>query len=166
MTYIFTDHLHKYAVWTASRASQRAFTTTANIKAAIEKTELKSLITKEGDFTSEEFDDFHRKTAESIIQYLTEKGIMTSYGRAAKIIAIYLKTAIVIRESGQGALAKILHPPIDNILLTNLHQKMKNLELKGIKWTRLTEIEYFELIEKLRSLKLDNFWELEEYWTL
>jgi hypothetical protein len=166
MTYSFTDHLHTYAVWTAARASQRAFTTTANIKGAIDKTELKNLITEERDFTLVQFDEFHKQTAKIIIDYLNEKEIITTYGRAAKIIAIYLKTAIVIRNSGQGSLAKILHPPIDRILLTNLNKKIKSLELKEIKWTQLTETDYFEIIEKLRTLKKDYFWELEEYWTV
>ncbi len=111
------------------------------------------------------WDKFHRKTGRTIIRQLKRKGIETTYGRAAKIIAVYIKTAIIIRDSGKSALAKIAHPPIDNILLTNLNKTNKNLGLSGIKWTLLTEKEYFGVITKLRTLNLKYFWELEKHWT-
>ncbi len=165
MNYTFNDHLHNFAVWTAARASQRGFTKTENIKSAIDATELIELINKKGQTNIEDFDNFHRKTARIIIRQLKRKGIETTYGRAAKIIAVYIKTAIVIRDSGKSALAKIAHPPIDNILLTNLNKTNKNLGLSGIKWTLLTEKEYFGVITKLRTLNLKYFWELEKHWT-
>jgi len=165
MNYTFTDHLHNYAVWTAARASQRGFTTTENIKSAIEKTGLKRLINKKGQTSIEDFDNFHRQTGKTIIRHMKSKGIDTTFGRAAKIIAVYLKTAIVVRDSGKSALAKIAHPPIDNILLTSLHKTYKDLDLSVVKWTQLTEKEYFDLIDKLRTLDFDNFWELEKHWT-
>jgi hypothetical protein len=34
----------------------------------------------------------------------------------AKIIAIYLKTAVIIPNSGQGIVSKVAHSPIDAIL--------------------------------------------------
>jgi hypothetical protein len=34
--YTFNDHRHNYAVWTAARAVSRNFTSTANVKLAIE----------------------------------------------------------------------------------------------------------------------------------
>ena len=165
MSYSFIDHIHNYSVWTAARASQRGFTTTKNIKLAIEKTGLKELISPKVQLTPMQFDRFHRKTANIIIDHLKEKGVTTTYGRAAKIIAIYLKTAIVIRDSGESPLAKIIHPPIDSILLTNLHRKYDELGLSGIRWTKLTEEKYFDLIEKLRTLNFNYFWKLEQYWT-
>jgi len=165
MNYTFTDHLHNYAVWTAARASQRGFTTTENIKYAIEATGLIGLINKKSRLSIKGFDDFHQKTARIIIRQLKKKGIDTTYGRAAKLIAVYIKTAIVVRDSGKSILAKIAHPPIDNILLTSLNKTNKNLGLSGIKWTQLTEKEYFKLIDKLRTLNLEYFWELERYWT-
>jgi len=70
----------------------------------------------------------------------------------------------VIRDSGESDLAKMIHPPIDNILLTNLNRTNKELGLKGIKWTQLTENGYFNLIDKLRTLFPNNFWQLEQYW--
>ena len=39
--YDIQEHIHRYAVWTAARASQRNFTTTANIRRAIEESGLR-----------------------------------------------------------------------------------------------------------------------------
>ncbi|MBK6447178.1 MAG: hypothetical protein IPF81_18330 [Bacteroidetes bacterium] len=41
--YSFAEHVHRFAVWTAARAVQRNFTTTENIRKAIEQTELQNL---------------------------------------------------------------------------------------------------------------------------
>lgn len=169
MPYTFIDHLHNYAIWAAARAVQRNFTDTKNIKSAIEETELKGLIDLKGAFTVERFDNFHRITANKIIQHLKsiDKKLenKASYGRAAKIIAIYIKTIIVIRDSGLSNLAKIAHPPIDRILLTNVHKEYKGLGFNNINWTQLAEDEYFDLISKLRTLTFVYFWELERYWS-
>ncbi|MDA3860859.1 MAG: hypothetical protein PF445_06505 [Melioribacteraceae bacterium] len=168
MNYIFSEHLHNYAVWTAARASQRGWKNakTPLIKAAIDNSDLKILQTLKEINSPEKFDKFHRETAKKIIENLALRDIKTSYGRAAKIIAIYLKTSIIISDLGEGVFSKIIHPPIDDILLKNLNKANKNLGLKGIKWTKLTEKDYFEIIKKLRTLEFENFWELEKYWIL
>lgn len=163
--YSFNEHLHNYSVWTSARAVQRGFTTTKNIKEAIENTELQQFAELRKCNNSDEFDMFHKKTAINLINNLKEKGIETTYGRAAKIIAIYLKTCIVIRDSGISEFSKIIHPPIDNILLTNLSNEYKHLDIINIRWTQLNEIKYFELIAKLRSLQYEYFWEIEKFWT-
>jgi len=169
MTYTFTDHLHNYAVWTVARAVQRNFTNTKNIKAAIEASDLRSLIDNKKTFTIKNFDDFHRMTSHKIIRKLKslDKGLnnKATYGRAAKIIAIYIKTIIVIRDSGLSNLAKIAHPPIDRILLSNTHKVYRDFGLDKINWTQLNENKYFELIDKLRTINLDYFWQLEKYWS-
>jgi hypothetical protein len=169
MTYTFNEHLHNYAVWAAARAVARNFTNTANVKSAIEKTELRSLLDSNEKFTIASFDQFHRETSGKIIAHLkfidNELEKKATYGRAAKIIAIYIKTAIVIRDSGMSNLARIAHPPIDRILLTNANEKHKNLGLTTDNWTQLSEGKYFELIKKLRTIELEYFWELERYWS-
>jgi hypothetical protein len=161
MIYTIKDHIHNYAIWTAARAVQRGFAKTEIIKTAIEATRLKSLIDNNEFFTKEQFDEFHRKTAHQILDSLAKHNEKISkkatYGRAAKIIAIYIKTAVIIRDS-QCILSRLAHPPIDSILL-------QNLDIKGITWTRLSEDEYFNLIYKLRALNFEYFWELEKYWS-
>lgn len=161
-SYSFSEHLHRYAVWTAARAVQRGLTSTKNIQTAIEKTDLNKFLDFELEMSELNFDIFHRETANKLIESL--KGYNLTYGQAAKIIAIYLKTAVIIRTSGKSDLARIIHPPIDNILLTNIDKEHKNLGLKNIKWTQLSEYEYFEVINDIKSLNLDYLWEIERYW--
>ena len=88
----------------------------------------------------------------------------TSYGRAAKIIAVYIKTIATIRD-GKSNLARVAHPPIDRILLTNLHKEYPHLETNKINWTQLNEQKYFKLIDELRAINVEYFWELERYWS-
>lgn len=165
-SYTITDHIYNYAVWIAARAVQRNFTSTKFIKSAIEYAGLKKIIDNNELSTPEQFDNFHRKTANEIIKYLRDKNIKTTYGQASKIIAIYIKTAVIIRNSGSSELARIAHPPIDSILLKKLNEKYKNLELNNYRWTQLTETKYFEIINKLRTLEFSYFWEIEKYWML
>lgn len=166
MQYTFSDHLHNYAVWTAARAVQRKFTTTSNIKSAIEASRLRDFAESLHEVMSaEEFDTFHREMAHSMIGFLNGIKVKTSYGQAAKIIAIYLKTSVIIRESGAGTLSRMAHPPIDNILLSRLNKVYPTLVASKIRWTQLDESEYFQLIEKLRKINFDFFWEIEKYWS-
>lgn len=163
MTYTIIDHLHNFAVWTAARAVQRNFTTTGNIATAVEKVKLKELISKEIR-SEEQFDNFHHKTANEIISCFEDQGILASYGQAAKIIAIYIKTAFVIKDSGLSIIAKVAHPPIDSKLLNNLNRQHPELKVNNVKWTQLNEEDYFILINSLRKINFEYFWELEKYW--
>jgi hypothetical protein len=176
---LFSTYLHEFAVWTSARAVQRNFTTTKIIKQAIENAGIREFAK---DFQScsmseSSFDEKHTELANKLIDSFNnlallenlkiEKEGKITYGRMAKIIAIYLKTSVVIPNQGKGELTKVLHPPIDAILLKALHKKpeSQSLKLNKITWTKLNESEYFELINKLRkTFILDYFWELEQYW--
>lgn len=94
--YNFYTHLHNYAVWTAARAAQRGFTTTQNISNAIDGTDLAKVAKEKPDYSPGEFDLFHKTTAKRLIDAFKQmKAPEASYGRVAKIISIYLKTALV-----------------------------------------------------------------------
>lgn len=164
--YNFNQHKHNYALWTAARAVQRGFTTTGNIKIAIEKSDLRQFSEDTSSCSSEQFERFHRMCSHQLISAFSEINLPdVSYGRAAKIISIYLKTSVVLSNKGECDRSNIIHPPIDSILLNN----MSNIEglkyLKTIRWTQLDENGYWELINKIKShfKKLD--WTLEEFWT-
>ena len=164
MKYTFNDHLHNYAVWTAARAVQRSFVKTAIIKEAIENSGLPAVISRNDITTSDEFDNFHDRCCREILNFFIKHSIKgASYGRAAKIVSIYIKTSIVIRDSGKSRLAIIAHPPIDNILLKNLDKKMKK-GFSKLRWTQLDRQAYLGLIEELRVITPGEFWKLEQYW--
>lgn len=104
---------------------------------------------------------------------LAEKGIANvTYGRAAKLVAVYLKSMIVLGPDGPSSLASIAHPPIDRILLRNLASSDVTSPHKSnwrtTTWTTLDEQSYYALISQLRGVlaKSEPFWKLEKYWTV
>ena len=164
--YTFTQHVHNYAVWTAARAVSRNFTTTALVKNAIEVSDLQSFVTSSAPISHEEFDRLHRVWANQLISELkkTTEG-KASYGRAAKIISIYLKTAVVLCNKGECKKSAVIHPPIDAILLNNLASNCAMPELKNEPWTTLDELKYWALVQKLRTTLPKFDWTLEFYWS-
>ena len=163
--YPFKDHVHNYSVWTSARAVQRKFTNTQNIKYAIENSRLRDFSEIRRCDSAKDFEEFHRDCAHEIINSFDElKVANATYGRAAKIIAIYLKTASIIPLEGQGNFSQLIHPPIDRILLTNLSRKNKIKKLCERGWTSLNENEYWTLCERIELEGFALNWKLEEYW--
>lgn len=164
-TYSFSEHIHRYAVWTAARAVQRNFTTTENIQRAINASDLKSFAEKPIE-DPEAFEKWHRENANLLISNLGGEEIC-SYGRAAKIISIYLKTSVGIRLPLDHQVQSVLHPPIDRILLQSLGSEPRFdglTKLKIVNWTQLEEDPYWDLVALIRS-KVGYFdWRLEEFW--
>ncbi len=165
MIFDFNEHKHRFAVWTAARSVQRSFTNNKNIKEAINFTSIKSFSESNEIISSDQFDELQKEWCKAIIKSLEEKNISCSYGRASKIIAIYLKTSVILLNHGQGNKSQVIHPPIDRILLTNLsnnYHDLKSFNQKG--WTNFEENDYWNLIENLKK-KFGSFdWRLEEYW--
>jgi hypothetical protein len=163
MDYNFKEHKHRYGVWTAARAVQRSFTTTTNISFAINKTSLRFFAEMSQILDQETFDKQHKEWSQSIIETFKSIPIECSYGRAAKIIAIYLKTSYVI-ASEDAPMNRIIHPPIDGILLASLSTIDNLLDFKSIRWTKLDETAYWKLVDRIR-LQIKSFdWQLESHW--
>ncbi|MCX2982888.1 hypothetical protein EYC98_18660 [Halieaceae bacterium IMCC14734] len=106
------------------------------------------------------------------ILHLTKMNVQNaSYGRAAKLVNVYLKTMVVLIDPS-GEPAKLIYPPIDRILLQSLAAKSDADEetkkfFRRIKWTQLDEPEYFEVVGILRTLNGDRpFWIIEEHWNV
>lgn len=163
--YTFDQHRHNYATWTASRAVQRNFTTTTKIKYAIEQSSLQHFAQDDNEVSVEQFAALHQRWAERIISALEAEGVQrVSYGRAAKIISIYLKTSVILCNKGQCHRSSVIHPPIDGILLRNLSILPGLSDLKSTKWTQLKKDEYWKLAERLRNHFGSFDWRLEHYW--
>jgi hypothetical protein len=163
--YDFNEHKHRYAVWTAARAVQRSFTNTANIKHAIEGTTLRQFAESNKPVIQDQFDKLHREWCNAIINHFSSSEIECSYGRAAKIVAIYLKTSVIHPNLGEGAICSVIHPPIDSILLTSLSQGKDSLkDLCKKRWTGFREVAYWDLVHRLRNEYKGFDWRLEEYW--
>ena len=166
--YTFEQHIHNYAVWTAARASQRGFTTTRKIKTAIESTSLQQFVKKSPNVNSSKFESLHRQWAKELMVSLKKQKVnstLITYGRVAKIIAIYLKTSVIIRDNASKKLCSIIHPPIDFIFLKNISKQSALKDLKNHKWTKLNEKQYWDICNRIKN-EFNYFnWRLEEYWS-
>ncbi len=171
-TYTIDDHKHRFAVWTGARAVQRGFTTVKNIRNVIEACNLRRAITDvyRPDLNAKEYDTWHKNICKNIIAEFDKIHVTNAtYGRAAKIVAIYIKTTVVIGGYHLSALARVAHPPIDSILLKNISKSHTSLEGITMKpWTKLDEEDYFDLLAKLRGVLSTHepLWRIEKYWTI
>ena len=131
--YTFNEHKHRYALWTAARAVQRSFTTTEVICKAIEQTSLRPFAESSETIHPEQFDKLHDAWCTQLMEAIPEP--KCSYGRAAKMIAIYLKTAVILPRQGEGSTCEVIHPPIDRVLLSALSKVDGLQSLRKHNWT-------------------------------
>ena len=174
--YGIVTHRHRFALWAAARAAQRGFSggTLRNLSDALEQCGVCGLIRAPSALATraEAFEELHRQWCTSICDSLRKRGAQgVTYGRAAKLVAIYLKTMVIISGSEGSELARAIHPPVDNILLTRLAgaaevQSRHKSAWRGTKWTQLDARRYYALIAQLRTaLPEQPFWMCEKYWT-
>lgn len=172
MAYSLDEHRHRFAAWAAARAAQRAFASVPELVAALEASglpeRLRSTEWPNWPGSREAFDQFHRETCRRIVAHLEPTHPDASYGRAAKLMAVYLKALVVCGGHAEHPLASVAHPPIDRILLQNLAKTPRLSSCGDIGWTQLSEEDYFNLIGLLRDegLAAPRFWEVEEAWTV
>lgn len=173
-TYSLFTHRHNFAVWAAARASQRRFTNVSTLKAALEASELPLAVQDRSKWpvSADQFDFFHRLYCNRITDHLRSANVANVfYGRAAKLVAVYLKSMVVVSDHVGLAFAAIIHPPVDRTLLQNLARDRRFTQQfrrhwRTVNWTSLSETEYFVLIEEFRRNELHKpaFWMIERYW--
>ena len=175
MPYNLFQHKHNFSVWAGARASQRGFTNVENLKNALEQCGVVEYLRNNNLYVeTKAFNALHEQWCDSIVNYLTQRKIeKVTFGRAAKLLAVYLKSMIVVGGHADSLLAKVAHPPIDRILLKNLSKsKVINpsvkTKLQNINWTELNKKDYYILVRQLKScLNSDEpFWHIEKYWTV
>lgn len=169
-------HRHHFAVWAAARAAQRGFTTVGKLKAALEVCGVVEFLGQPGagETGSEQFERLHREWCAAVIRHLVQHGVAgVTFGRAAKLVAVYLKAMVVVGPASDSRLARVAHPPIDRILLRNLARadgidSPYRGDWASLNWTALDERAYYGLIAQLRACLDDAepMWHLERYWTV
>jgi hypothetical protein len=175
--YTLALHAHRYAAWCAARASGRGLTgsTNATIREALEASALPAVIDSPSSSwptTSHALDAAHRKWCEQVLASLHQAGVSkATFGRAAKIVAIYLKTRVVCGGHLESPLGRLAHPPIDRVLLQALAKEpsfsKENRSLwRRTSWTELDRAGYAEVIRSLQAENLDQdgFWRVEKWW--
>jgi len=94
MNYSHFQHRHNFAAWCAARAVQRKFAKTPILKEALEKSGVVEFINQneENPISQAEFDKLHADWCGAIIECWKNKNVDgASYGRAAKLIAVYIR---------------------------------------------------------------------------
>lgn len=133
MTYDINEHRHRFSVWAAARATQRGFSGVVTLQRALESCGVVEFIATADldDIDAEQFNSIHRQWCMAICDFLRNSGLLNvTFGRAAKLIAMYLKSAVVLGSSSETAFGHIAHPPIDGILLRNVAASGVSLEQK------------------------------------
>jgi hypothetical protein len=174
--YGIDEHRHRFAVWAAARAAQRGFTKVDSLRKALESCGVREFLASRDVESIDEhgFNDLHGSWCSKIMEYLIHQGISNvTFGRAAKLLAIYLKSVVVLGPAHGSRLSNIAHPPIDGILLSNLSRSKDlvsphKVDWATIRWTKLGKEDYYKLIAELRAVLPGQlpFWRLEEYWTV
>ena len=176
MPYDLFEHRHRFSAWAAARATQRSFTTVENLRDALQNCGIVDFLRNPDAENTDEvtFQNQHKIWCRSIVDFLNDRGIdKVTYGRAAKLVGVYLKSMVIIGTDANSSLAAVAHPPIDRILLKNISrtqeiQSSHQVRWRSINWTELTEESYYDLISQLRDCLVagDPFWKLEKFWTI
>ncbi|MBI3646600.1 MAG: hypothetical protein HY233_11630 [Acidobacteriales bacterium] len=178
MPYDMTEHRHRFAAWAAARAVQRRWRSAKKekLRDALEGCGVREFVCspESRDIDEDRFRQFHRQWCRAVIESLTQQGVAdATFGRAAKLVAVYLKVMVVLSAAGDCDLARVVNPPIDRTELQKVAAEVgvdsphKRL-WKTVNWTQLTEENYYSLIDQLRVLipSSDPFWTLEQYWNV
>lgn len=175
--YALADHRHRYAAWCAARAAGRGLPggTNAAFRAALEASELPALLrgsVEQWPWSAALFDRAHQRWCGAAVGSLHAQGATAAtFGRAAKLVAIYIKTLVVCGGHEGTRLARVAHPPIDRVLLQALSRQQRfpdgeRAMWRSTVWTTMGVDAYDEVILSLRSVGLDadGFWRAERWW--
>lgn len=173
--YTLFTHRHRFAAWAAARAAQRGFTSVGKLVEALEGCGVVDFASRVGKrrVSEAEYDAEHAKWCGRIMGRLRRRGVKNvTFGRAAKLVAVYLKVMIVIGPYARAPIARVVHPPIDRILLRGLARapgipEPITREWARLNWTTLDKRGYTRLIRQLRDYlgKGEAIWRLEKHWT-
>jgi hypothetical protein len=87
-----------------------------------------------------------------------------TYGRAAKVISIYLKTSVILCNQAKCKKSQVIHPPLDSILLARIAHCLELPSIKTKRWTLFNENDYWDMVKTLQA-RIGKFdWRVEFYW--
>ena len=161
-------HKHRFSAWAASRA---ASTKTCRFKVELGQEILETVKNKMLPKSQILFDEFHRNNRNLIITEASRLGLKFTHGIAAKLFNCYLKSMYVNDESIDLKIRKIIHPPIDSLLLKSLYKKNigdnKNIwkNASKISWSKFSSNDYETVINKIIEIySNEGLWKVEEHW--
>lgn len=173
--YDIEEHKHRFAAWAASRAASTKTCrfTVLQGKNILEATGLRELLSSPNLLPSPtEIDTKHRAWRIAAIESATSKNLTGfSHGTAAKLINVYLKAAFVCAGFESHINVGALHPPIDSLLLDELHKgKVGGLTTKwaaarAARWSKFNSEQYEEVIAAIKEATPGtSLWKIESWW--
>lgn len=175
ITYAIYEHRHRYATWAASRAASTKTCrfTVQQGKNIIEAVGLHDLLADPARLPEPAgMDSEHQRWRESAIkaaQSLNLEGF--GHGSAAKLINVYCKGAFVCAGYEMHPKVGALHPPIDSLLLDELHandvdgKRKVWAKARSKRWSKFSSDDYQSVIDAIRSVMQGRpLWQIEVYW--
>ena len=195
--YDIYEHRHRLAVWGAGRAYSRQGPghTIAVAKHLIENSGLGAISTPDHLPHPGEIDEFIHERIQAVIDasqgvYYTKRGngqldtreaLVCTYGRAQKLVNMYLKIKIVCAGYHDHLRVKALHPPLDAVLLKALdlsiaidhasdlkvfQGKLAVAKALGKTWTKFDRPTYEAYLAAIRIFQGSQpLWAVERLWS-
>ena len=172
MTYSQSEHAHRFAAWAAARA---ASTKTARFKVSMARHWIE-LIPDLSDCKfgvgslprADRFDEAHRCWRAKLIASAQNDGVTISHGTAAKLINVYLKALFLTDVSSETSQVKVVHPPIDRLLIDELARERPDIWRGHPRsWSKFDSDLYERTIEKVRETlePQSGLWRIEAHWS-
>ena len=171
--YTIPEHIHRFGVWTAARAASTSRLKNSEVDQLFSMVRLKDSVNdlRNQTISDTEYMKWFKNICDKIIKAIPKincgdfKEGRFSFGLAAKLVSIYIKTVEVIPTNGTSNLSRVAYPPIDNFLLKNI-KKYHAINLP-LNWSTFTWDTYKKWINELSEIKKDEpWWKLEEYWEI
>lgn len=114
------DYIKNYALWASCRSVQRGWkgATFGNLVPSLQEAlDIDTLFNDKIQWTRASYDIFLKVNGSRLLEEFQNAGLDEgSFGRATKLIAIYVKTSRIMVLNGQGTLCQHAHFPVDRIL--------------------------------------------------
>lgn len=173
--YTIDEHIHRFAVWTAARAASVSRFSNTEIEQFISESKLREevkIIRSNSSYSKEEYKTWFVAQVTNVLNFMNAytqpkgKKRKISFGIAAKVVSIYIKTVEVIPTKGESILSKFAFPPIDSILLKTI-KELKDVDVKRTTWSEMDENTFMETLDILIGVMGNNsYWSLEYYWII
>lgn len=173
--YAIHEHKHRFSAWAAGRAANvnGCRFRVEQAKGILEDADLKRLLLSPDQLPApSNIDDMHRKWRDAVIAAAKSRKLLFTHGVAAKLINIYLKAGFVCGGCEYHPRVSALHPPIDGLLLDELHRenvgglRNKWSKARSTRWSKLDSDGYEDVIQSIRTALGPGvpMWHIEKYW--
>lgn len=172
-SYSIEEHKHRLAAWAAATAARQGCRFKVEVgRNIIEQAKLNLLLSSPENLPlPESTDACHREWRERVIVAAETHDLIFTHGVAAKLINCYLKTAFVCGGFHEHLRVKVLHPPIDRLLLGELARKniggfSNHWALAKQKGWSNFDSDMYELVISLikKAMGDEPLWKIEEHW--